>query len=290
MGVNTGKRILITGSQGFLGRKLVRSLRSKGYIVEEFDLHVGDISTFTFDFDQLDHVVHLASLVFVPASWEKPVAFYQTNVLGTINILELCRKMKCSLTYLSSYVYGSPQYLPVDENHPIHPASPYNHSKLLAENACSYFASTFDIPVTVFRPVNVYGPDQNPDFLIPKIIRQVFDPACEVIEVMDLRPKRDFLFIDDLIMAINRSIELERSGIYNVGSGYSIDVESIVKSILEASGVKKPYRSVNSERQNEIWDVYVDISKAAAELKWFPKTDFKQGIQQCVDEYKASKL
>jgi len=287
MGVNTGKRILVTGSDGFIGKKLVNTLRNEGIIVEEFDRKHGDISSFTFNFDHIDHVIHLASLVFVPASWENPASFYQTNVIGTINILELCRKHKCSLTYLSSYVYGAPQYLPVNENHPIYPASPYNHSKLLAENACMYYSSTFDIPVTIFRPVNIYGPGQNPDFLIPTIISQALNPASEVIEVLDLRPKRDFLYIDDAVSAIHKSIGLKNAGVYNIGAGNSISVEEIIKTILEVSGIDKPYRSKNSERQNEIWDVYVDISKAATELNWHPETNFKKGIQQCIDEYKA---
>jgi len=287
MGVNTDKRILVTGSNGFIGKRLVSSLRKNGFTVEEFDLQAGDISSYTFNFDHLDHIVHLASLVFVPASWENPSAFYKTNVLGTINVLELCRKLKCSLTYLSSYVYGSPQYLPVDEKHPIQPASPYNHSKLLAENTCMYYATTFDFPVTVFRPVNIYGPIQSTDFLIPKIIQQVFDPSVDEIEVMDLRPKRDFLFIDDLINAIQLSINCKSSDIFNLGAGKSISVEEIIQVILGSAGIKKPYRSLNNERQNEIWDVYVNIAKATTILNWNPQTTFIKGIQQCIDEYKA---
>ena len=93
MDVNSQKRILVTGSNGFIGKRLVNKLKTEGFLVEEFDHHVGDVSTFQFNFDKLDHIVHLASMIFVPKSWENPLAFYQTNVIGTINILELCRKM-----------------------------------------------------------------------------------------------------------------------------------------------------------------------------------------------------
>lgn len=289
MDVNKKKRILVTGSRGFIGKRLINTLLSQGFIVEEFDLHIGDISTYKFNYDSLDHIVHLASMIFVPASWEKPLAFYQTNVIGTVNILELCRKMNCSLTYISSYVYGTPQYLPVDENHPINPASPYNHSKLMAEDACQYFASTFNFPVTIFRPVNIYGPNQNTDFLIPKIIKQAYDRSVNSIEVMDLRPKRDFLFIDDLINAVLKSIDLNEFNIFNIGSGNSISVENIIKTVLTISGIQKSYSAPNLERKNETWDVYVDISKIRNVLKWEPRIDFRKGIQRCIDEQFSAK-
>lgn len=287
MGIAGNKHILVTGSKGFIGRRLVKTLRSLGFIVEEFDRENGDISTFQFDIERLDHIVHLASLIFVPASWKDPKSFYQTNVIGTVNILELCRKHNCSLTYISSYVYGTPQYLPVDESHPVSPASPYNHSKLLAEEACRYYSSIFDVPVTVFRPVNVYGPGQNPDFLIPKIIRQVFDPNVESIEVMDLRPRRDYLFIDDFIKAIVTSLDQKGFEIYNLGSGYSISVEELISTIIEISGIKKSYHARNEEREHEIWDVYSDISKIKKRLNWSPVTEFADGIEKCIQEYKA---
>lgn len=287
MGVNREKRILVTGSNGFIGQRLVGTLRKKGFIVEEFDLHIGDISTYSFEYDHLDHVVHLASLVFVPASWENPVSFYQTNVMGTVNVLELCRKLNCPVTYLSSYVYGTPQYLPVDEKHPLLPASPYNHSKLLAEDTCRYYSTTFGFPATVFRPVNVFGPNQNPAFLVPKIIKQAFDSAIDTIEVIDLRPKRDFLFIDDLINAIIKSFDQKNFDIFNLGSGYSVSVEELIKTILNVAGIEKPYTAPNIERKNETWDVYNDISKIRKMMGWHPETSFDEGIKICIDEYKA---
>jgi nucleoside-diphosphate-sugar epimerase len=288
MGIKTSKRVLVTGSSGFIGRRLVKSLRGDGFIVEEFDINNGDISTYGFNYPELDHIVHLASMIFVPASWDNTKSFYQTNVIGTINLLELCRKVNCPLTYISSYVYGTPQYLPVDENHPINPLSPYNHSKLLAEEACRYYSETFNFPVTIFRPVNIYGPGQNPIFLIPKIIQQTFDSSVECIEVMDLRPKRDFLFIDDFITAIRLSFKQTHFNIYNIGTGYSVSVEEILTTILEASGINKPYSAKGEERKNETWDVYADISKIKNQLSWVPNTTFKDGIKKCIEEYKTS--
>lgn len=283
------KHILVTGSEGFIGKKLVNTLRTLGHHIEEFDRNVGDISSYHFHYEQLDHIIHLASLIFVPASWKDPKSFYQTNVIGTINVLELCRSLGCALTYISSYVYGTPQYLPVDEKHPATPASPYNHSKLMAEEACQYYYNIFNVPVTIFRPVNVYGPGQNADFLIPKIIRQTFDDSISSIEVMDLKPRRDYLYIDDFIEAIVASLNSVKFDIFNLGSGYSLSVEEVIKTILEESRIGKAYNARNEPREHEIWDVYADISKIKRQLGWEPATSFQEGIKSCIDEFRAGK-
>lgn len=279
------KTVLVTGSDGFIGSNLVRDLRTQGYTVIEFDRNKGDVSTFHFQFESLDHVIHLASLVFVPDSWKDPVSFYRTNVMGTINLLELCREKGCRMTYVSSYIYGPPQYLPVDENHPSDPASPYNHSKLLAEDACRFYAATFGVPVVVLRPVNVYGPGQHGEFLIPKIIRQVMNPDITTIEVMDLRPKRDFIFIDDFLDAIRCSLNVEGFGIYNVGSGKSVSVEEIIIASMRLSGIHKPMVAVGEERKNEIFDVYINHDKITRELGWVPKTSFETGLNRCLASF-----
>jgi UDP-glucose 4-epimerase len=284
--MNQKKHILVTGSKGFIGRHLVEALTEKGFLVYEFDRENGDVTTYNFDFPQLDHIVHLASLIFIPASWKDPKSFYQTNVMGVANILETCRKYNCSLTYISSYVYGDPKYLPVDEKHPVHPSSPYNHSKLLAENLCQYYSEVFHVPVTIFRPVNVYGPGQRGDFLIPKIIAQAFNRSVKQIEVMDLRPKRDYLYVDDFIRAIIRSFDQNLFDIFNVSSGKSVSVEEIIKLVLEEGHLEKPYFAQNIERPNEIWDVYSDHSKLTEQMNWNPEISFREGIKLCMEHYK----
>lgn len=284
------KYILVTGSGGFIGKHLVKSLREKEYIVYEFDHEQGDIADFKFQFTRLDHIVHLASLIFIPASWEDPQSFYRTNVMGVVNVLETCRKYNCSLTYISSYVYGPPQYLPVDEKHPVNPSNPYNHSKLIAEEICRFYSETFHTPVTILRPVNVYGPGQRNDFLIPKIIAQVLDPGVEAVEVMDLRPKRDYLYLDDFIDAIIYSFNLGAFDIFNISSGHSISVEDIILIIIKESGCKKPYSGKNIERTNEIWDVYADHSKISSRMNWSPQISFEEGIGICINALKNSML
>lgn len=279
-------RILVTGSSGFIGTNLLKRLKDASYEVVTFDVEDGDIATAEFHFDKLDHVIHLASKTYVPASWENPLDFYRTNTSGTTNILDLCRKQGCSLTYISSYVYGTPQYLPVDENHPVAPVSPYNHSKLVAEDLCRFYAEQFGVPVTILRPVNIFGPGQKENFLIPFIVQQVLDSSIKTVEVMDLRPKRDFLYIDDFMDLITSTIGRKNYGIFNVGSGYSVSVQEIIETILKVSGITKPYLDKKMERKNEVWDVYVSVAKAKAELGWEPKTTFADGIEKIINALK----
>jgi len=279
-------RILVTGSSGFIGTNLLNRLKSNGYDVVTFDVEDGDIATAEFNFPKLDHVIHLASKTYVPASWENPLDFYRTNASGTTNILDLCRKQGCSLTYISSYVYGTPQYLPVDENHPVAPVSPYNHSKLVAEDICRFYAEQFGVPVTILRPVNIFGPGQKESFLIPFIIQQALDSSIKTVEVMDLRPKRDFLYIDDFMDLITLTIGRKSYGVFNVGSGYSVSVQEIIETILKISGINKPYLDKKIERKNEVWDVYVSVAKAKAELGWEPKTTFAEGIEKIINALK----
>lgn len=276
------KTILVTGSNGFIGTNLVKQLINSGYNVIEFDIHIGEISNYVFPYDKIDHIFHLASLTFVPQSWEKPVDFYKTNVIGTANILELCRKHFCSLTYISSYVYGNPTYLPVDEKHPIEPVSPYNHSKILAEELCKFYAINFNIEITILRPTNIYGSGQNTNFLIPMLIEKTLNETVKTIEVMDLRPKRDYLYLNDFLDALLLTINKKGINIYNIGFGESISVEEIIKTICNVTNIKKQYLSLGKERKNEVWDLYVDITKIKNELGWQPKINFKEGIRKII--------
>jgi nucleoside-diphosphate-sugar epimerase len=282
MGMNPPKSVLVTGSEGFIGKQLVQTLRTREYEVHGFDRPEGDISSEVLHFPQTDHVIHLASMVYVPQSWEDPFPFYKTNVLGTVNILEHCRKTGSKLIYVSSYMYGAPRYLPIDELHPVEAASPYNHSKYLAEEACRFYADTFKIPIVIIRPVNIYGPGQNNEFLIPTIINQVFDPEIEKIKVMDLRPRRDYLFISDFVEALIRCFPVKGFHIYNIGSGTSVSVGDIISTILKHAGISKEITSSGKERTNEIWDMYIDFRKFSEATGWKPEISFEEGIEKCI--------
>ena len=276
-------KILVTGSAGFIGQALVLRLKKEGYEVAEFDIGQGDITSegVLEQFSGISHLFHLAGKTFVPESWKNPFGFYQVNVMGTINVLEYCRRHGIALTYIASYLYGEPEYLPVDENHPVKSYNPYSHSKVVADNTCQFYARQFGLPVTIFRPFNAYGPGQSPLFIIPEIITKFIDPAIPSVEVMDFRPKRDYIYIDDLVDALLRSIE-HPGGVYNLGSGYSKSVEEIVALVRHYTGSEKPAIAKGNDRPNEIFDLYADISRAKAELGWEPVTPFEQGIRNCI--------
>ncbi len=276
-------KILVTGSEGFIGKALVSKLILSGYELVGFDFKDGDIAQKGIldhlKNEGIGHVIHLAAKTFVPESWKEPFDFYRVNLLGTTNVLDFCRSNDASLTYISSYLYGAPEYLPVDENHPLKAHNPYSHSKIIADDTCRYFRDHFNIPVTIFRPFNVYGPGQELRFLIPKIIKQLQDPSIPAIEVMDLKPKRDYLFIDDMVDALILSISGPKDT-YNLGSGQSESVKEIIDMLISLTGIHKPIKSSEQERTDEINDLYADITKVRAQLGWEPKVSLEEGLRR----------
>jgi nucleoside-diphosphate-sugar epimerase len=167
--------------------------------------------------------------------------------------------------------------------HPILPASPYNHSKLVAEDICGYYNQTFNIPIAILRPVNIYGPGQNSNFLIPEIIQQVLDKSKDYVEVMDLRPKRDYLYVDNFIDALIATLDIADFGVFNIGCGYSVSVEEIIKTVMKVTNISKPIHSKNIERKNEVWDVYMNIQKFKDTFHWEPKTSFVEGLSKVIN-------
>ena len=280
------KKILVTGSDGFIGRAVVKRLLAEGFCIEGLDLAQGDITRSgcfdTYQGSDFFHVVHLAGKTFVPDSWKNPAAFYNINLMGTVNVLEFCRNTRAGLTYISSYLYGLPEYLPVDEEHPVKSYNPYSHSKLIADNTCQFYARNFGLNVSVLRPFNAYGPGQPSHFIIPEIIQKVTDPAVEEIQVLDLRPKRDYVYVDDLAEAVFLSIK-GKSGIYNVGSGSSVSVGELIEIVMKLSGINKPYSGRGTQRQNEIFDLYAGIDRIRTDLGWQPKTSFEEGLRRCLN-------
>jgi nucleoside-diphosphate-sugar epimerase len=279
--------ILLTGSSGFIGKHLKKNLvKNKNYSVFELNSDWGDIALKRIKFKKISHVIHLAAKSFVPESWEDPYIFYRTNVLGAANVLEFCRKNECDLTAISSYIYGKPINLPIDEKLPKRPYNPYSHSKILSEEMYKFYQKNFGLRVNILRPFNIYGPGQKEKFIIPKIIKQVLDNKHKSVELLDLKPKRDFLYIDDFIEAIIKTIEENNGATYNVGSGTSISVKNIVEIIMKTAGIKKEIIESGLARQNEIMDVVADIRKIKNELNWHPKINFEKGIAKCINFYK----
>ncbi len=178
---------------------------------------------------------------------------------------------------MSSYLYGVPKYQPIDELHPIHPNNPYALSKANAEDWCRFYSLHFDVPIAIFRPFNIYGPGQGKLFLIPKIINQIFED--KKIELDDLSPRRDYLYLDDLVDALLYSMSRRSHfDIFNIGSGRSLSVEEIVRVIQDCAGTSLTVQTRGKMRRNEIPDLIADISKAKQFLDWSPKISFEDGI------------
>ena len=284
------KKILVTGSNGFVGKKLIKYLNlSREFQIISHDINVGDITKDKLNYVGLDHVFHLAAKTFVPESWDNPYAFYDTNIMGTVNILEFCRRNNIDVTIMSSYVYGKPDKLPISETQPLKSYNPYSHTKVIVEDICRFYNENFKVNITIFRPFNIYGPDQSDIFLVPHIINQFINSNKEVVEVMDLKPKRDYIYIDDVIEALSRSVNKKGFSVYNIGSGLSYSVEEIILMISTISKINKPFFSTKEERPNEVMDVIADISKIKKELNWKPKVSMKEGLRNTIESNKLWK-
>ena len=285
MNIN-GKRIVVTGSSGFVGRHLVEELkRHKVDVVTLIDkngdrIDVRDWRKIKDIIDGREIVYHLAAKTYVPFSFKNPRETYDVNVLGTLNILELCRLRDVKkIVFASSYLYGQPQYLPIDEKHPVHPTNPYARSKVLDENLCKAYYEDYGLKCVILRTFNIYGEGQNENFLIPSILKQI---ANGRIELQDPEPKRDFLYMGDAVNAYIKAGEYTGSDfeIFNIGSGVSYSVNEIVTQVL---GILKQNVIVNyryERREKEIMNVVADIKKAKEKLGWEPKVDINEGLSQ----------
>ncbi|MFH0895513.1 MAG: GDP-mannose 4,6-dehydratase [Bacteroidota bacterium] len=282
-------KILLTGSEGFIGKALKKRLLAEGHSVKGYDIEQGDIAAknaFENYKDSCEHVIHLAARTFVPDSWNDPYDFFRVNILGTVNVLDHCKECKSSVTLVSSYPYGHPDYLPVDELHPVRSYNPYAESKNEAEKISFLYNDFFDLPVVSLRTFNIYGPGQPAHFLIPTILNQLMDKNIPEVVVQDLFPKRDYVFIDDVVNAIMKSLKGDH-GIFNLGSGISYSVEEIIRMMMELSGIEKPYKSEKHPRPNEVNDVVADIRKINQVLGWTPETDIRKGLTKCIEAYRA---
>jgi nucleoside-diphosphate-sugar epimerase len=276
--------VLVTGGSGFVGRRLVRSLRGEGVEVYAPKRGVLDVSAGPLPDFSADWVIHLAGRTFVPASWNDPADFYRVNVLGTVNVLEYCRRSRTKLIYVSGYCYGIPETLPILETEPLKPNNPYAFSKSAAEEACRFFFESLQTSVMILRPFNIYGPGQSPDFLIPRIVEQAIDPSVAAIVVEDDTPKRDYVHIDDVINAIESLRGNPRPGaIFNVGSGESYSITEVAEMVCKAADVDKPVVSRNNRRVNDIPDVIADITAIRDAIGWTPSVALSDGLRGMVD-------
>lgn len=274
--------VAVTGSSGFIGSHLVPALTSMGHSVVKIDFTDGiDLTepSCIAKIPAFDLIIHLAARSFIPLSFERPMLFYRDNFLSTMHVLELARKHKAKIIYFSSYLYGNPQYLPIDEKHPLFPHNPYAQSKLICEKLCEGYHRDFNIPVIIFRPFNIYGQGQNDSFLLPSIIKQL---KTGEITLKDPRPKRDFIHIHDVVDALRYAVEFDKTmfEIFNLGYGKSYSIKEIVTILQEVSKTSAKVNFTNEIRQGEVMDTIACTSKLFANFNWKPKIDLLEGIKK----------
>jgi UDP-glucose 4-epimerase len=287
-------KIAISGASGFVGSNLCSLLKKQtgNYKIIALDITEGfDLSdkSQTKTIGKFDVFVHLANLAFVPASYQDPELFYRTNYLTTLNALELCRLYKAKFVYVSSYIYGPPEYLPVDELHTINPFNPYAQSKVICESLCEGYYRDFAIPITILRPFNIYGLNQGGNLLIPEIIQQL-KQGCSEILLKTSSPKRDYVNVLDVALALQAAINKETNGIasYNICSGKSYSVLELTEIINSHLKNKVKFKFLGTDRSIEVNETRGSNLKIFNELGWQPNIDLSEGIKEIIKYEKLS--
>ncbi|WP_321419208.1 NAD-dependent epimerase/dehydratase family protein [uncultured Methanomethylovorans sp.] len=283
----------VTGSTGFIGSHLTAKLREKGINIFEISRSSSQIDITSWDqvknIPAQDVLFHLAGVTNISLSFENPHHVYINNVVGTLNMLEWCRKNEVTkMVYLSTFVYGIPQYLPLDEKHPATPTNPYSTSKLLAEELCQAYCRDYGLNVAILRLFNVYGPGQKPDFVIPRVIEQF--PSGKV-QLGASTPRRDFVYVDDVVDSIvSASIsEIRGFEIFNIASGISYSIKEIASELSslysEETGNQVSINYSDVLKKGDVLDTVANIEKSKIILNWYPKIDIKTGLFKTLRAY-----
>ena len=275
---------LVLGGNGFIGKHLIKSLLEHNLNFISPSKKELNITNNLPDINDIDHVYHLIAKCNVSDSWSNFANYHLVNVFGTINTLEFCRRNKCSMTYISGFIYGNVKEMPIHEKIIPNPNNPYAFTKYQAEQICKFYANEYKVPIIILRVFNVFGPGQSDDFMIPRMINQFIDKNVNIVNAQSLIPRRDYIYIDDVIDAIHKTTKLSNHwSVYNVGSGVSYSVEDLLKMIQTLLNSKKNYVSNENHRKNEILDVIADITKIYNDYKWMPSTSLKDGLLRTIN-------
>jgi NAD dependent epimerase/dehydratase len=318
----TGKKILVTGADGFIGSHLTETLARQGHDVRAFvlynsfgswgwldsvekklrdslDIFMGDIrdpNGVRTAMKGCDVVLHLAALIGIPYSYHSPDTYVDTNIKGTLNILQAARDFGVTkvIHTSTSEVYGTAQFVPISEDHPLQGQSPYSASKIGADQIALSFYYSFGTPVTIIRPFNTYGPRQSARAVIPTVITQIANGA-QTVKLGAVHPTRDFNYIDDTVRGFIAAAEQDyvAGEVINIGSGFEISIGETVKLIAKI--MDSPIEIVNDKQRqrpaaSEVERLLADNAKAAELLKWSPRfadiAGFQQGLQNTIEWFR----
>ena len=320
------KKILITGGTGFIGSHLAEFFVKKNFKVTVFDRYnptynlgllenskykkkinfiFGDIRDYDSVYNVMkgqETVLHLAALIGIPYSYISPMAYIKTNYEGTYNLLEAGKNLKTKKIYITSTseVYGTAQYVPMDESHPLVPQSPYSASKIAADNlALSYFYS-FNTPVSIIRPFNTFGPRQSERAIIPTIINQIINNNNNnIIDLGNISPTRDFNFIEDICNGFYKAVisKLRPGNILNLCTGYEVSIKKLVQIISTSINSKIKVRLKNIRRRpgkSEVYRLCGSNKKARKLINWKPiyvnEKGLKKAISKTINWYQTNSI
>ena len=308
----TDKRVLVTGAGGFIGSHLVERLvalgaqtramvsyRSNGSwgwldsspVKDKVSVVAGDVRDVDSVLGAMEGcqvVFHLAALIGIPYSYQTPVSYVRTNVEGTINILQAARQLKVErvVQTSTSEVYGSARYVPIDEAHPLQGQSPYSASKIGADMMAQSFCQSFDLPVSIIRPFNTYGPRQSSRAIIPTIIAQAL--TAPSIRLGSLSPYRDFNYVLDTVEGFIKIAEASGAvgDPINVGSGVEISIGELAQLILELVGKDLPILQDDQRVRpsgSEVQRLQADNRKAQNTIGWSPQYTLREGLEHTIE-------
>lgn len=310
------EKILVTGADGFIGSHLTEELVRLGYqvrpfvyynsfnswgwldsisedIKRELDVFAGDVRDpygVKEAMKGCSKVLHLASLIAIPYSYHSPDTYVDTNIKGTLNVLQAGRELNVDrIVHTStSEVYGTAQYVPIDEKHPLQGQSPYSASKIGADQMADSFYRSFGTPVSTIRPFNTYGPRQSARAVIPTIITQLAN-GKETIKLGAINPTRDFNYVKDTVGGFIAVMESVNSigEVINIGSNYEVSIGETAELIAEVMG-KNIHIETDSIRlrpeKSEVERLWADNKKAKELLGWEPKYQGKDGLRRGLKE------
>ncbi len=304
------QKVLVTGADGFIGSHLTEMLVREGYDVRAFVMYnslnswgwldrvsedvAGRFEVFSGDvrdphgiehaMQGVDVVLHLAALIAIPFSYHYPDAYVQTNVTGTLNVLQAARKLGTSRVVCTSTseTYGSAQFVPITEDHPLNAQSPYAATKVGADQMALAFHRSFDMPVAILRPFNTYGPRQSARAVIPTIISQIASGSRK-IKLGSLTPTRDFTFVRDTARGFIQAMRCDAAvgQVINIGSGFEISIGDTVAAIAEAMGVEVEVEQDDIRvrpEASEVERLFACTKKAEQLFGWSPEFGRREGF------------